>query len=209
MPKFSILCTDYEKHVPRDKMKQGLQTIAMQSLQDYEVIICHDGPKEKTYEEEGVDFKHLGFNPIITNTDKRNNDWGHTSRDKMLKMAKGDWILHFNIDNILYPTCLEMVSNKIDESSDRLQASGKDPEKFSVIFYIRHWKIDPTGQLIFKGIPPKLMKIDLLQMISSRKIWEDIDYWYNKAERSDGVIYEKIGKDYPWVVVPEILGENF
>jgi hypothetical protein len=208
MPKFSILCTDYDQHVPRDKMKQGLQTIAMQTFKDFELIICHDGPKEKTYEEEGVDFKYLDLNPIIINTDKRYNDWGHTSRDKMMRMAKGDWIVHFNIDNILYPSCLEMLSNKIDESLDKLLASGKNPEKFSVIFYIRHWKFYPDGR-VFKGIPPKLMKTDLLQMVISRKIWEEVGYWYNKLERSDGVIYEKIGKDYPWVVIPEILGENF
>jgi len=208
MPKFSILSTDYDKHVPRDKMKQGLKTISMQTFKDFELIICHDGLKEKTYEEEGIDFEKLGLNPIIINTDKRNNDWGHTSRDKMLRMAKGDWILHFNIDNILYPRCLEKVSEKIDDSAKKLEASEKDPEKFSVIFYIKHWKIYGDGR-IFKGIPPKLMNTDLLQMISSRNIWEEIGYWYNKVERSDGVIYEKIGADYPWVVVPEILGENF
>jgi hypothetical protein len=208
MPKFSILATDYDKHVPRDKMHLGLQTLAMQTFKDFELIICHDGPKEKTYEEEGVDFKYLDLNPIVINTDKRNNDWGHSSRDKMMRMAKGDWIVHFNIDNILYPSCLQKISEKIDETSKKLIISNKDPDKFSIIFYIYHWKIYGNTK-VFKGIPPKLMNTDLLQMVISRKIWEEIGYWYNRAERSDGVIYEKIGKDYPWVVIPEILGENF
>jgi hypothetical protein len=205
MPKFSILATDYDKHVLRDKAAQGLLTLSMQTFKDFELIICHDGPKEKTYEEEGIDFKSLNLDPIIINTDKRYNDWGHTSRDKMLKMAKGDWIIHFNIDNILYPQALEMISNRMDQ----LKKLVKDPERFSVIFYIKHWKIDPSGSTIFKGIPPKLMKTDLLQMVISRKIWEEIGYWYNKKERSDGVIYEEIGKKYQWAVLPIVLGENF
>ena len=205
MPKFSILATDYEKHVPRDKMAQGLLTLSMQTFKDFELIICHDGPKENSYEKEGIDFESLGLNPIIMNTDKRYNDWGHTSRDEMLKIAKGDWIIHFNIDNILYPQALEMLSNRIDQ----LKQSVIDPEKFSVIFYIKHWKIDSSGQGIFKGIPPKLMKTDLLQMVISRKIWEEMGYSYNKKERSDGIIYEEIGKRYQWAVLPIVLGENF
>lgn len=209
MPKFSILATDYDQHVPREGMKKGLKSLSSQSMSDYELIICHDGPKEKTYEEEGIDFKALGLDPIIMNTDKRYNDWGHTSRDEMLRIAKGEWIIHFNIDNILYPFCLEMLSERIDQTKDRLEANGKDPEKFSIIFYIKHWKIDPSGQSIFKGIPPKLMRTDLLQMVISRKIWEEMGYWYNKNERADGIIYEEIGKKYPWIVLPELLGENF
>jgi hypothetical protein len=46
-------------------------------------------------------------------------------------------------------------------------------------------------------------------MVISRKIWEEIGYWYNKKERSDGVIYEEIGKKYQWAVLPIVLGENF
>lgn len=204
MPKFSILVTDYEKHVSRDKAYQGILTLSLQTFKDFELIICHDGIKEKTYEEEGFDFKSLNLDPIIMNTDKRYNDWGHTSRDEMLRIAKGEWIIHFNIDNILYPQALEMISNRIDQLKD----SVKDPERFSLIFYIKHWKFYPDGR-VFKGIPPKLMKTDLLQMVISRKIWEEMGYWYNKKERSDGVIYEEIGKKYQWAVLPIVLGENF
>jgi hypothetical protein len=204
MTKFSILATDYDKHVPRDKMHQGLLSLSTQTFKDFELIICHDGPKEKTYEEEGINFNSLNLSPIIINTNKRNNDWGHTSRDEMMKMANGDWIIHFNIDNILYPQALEMLSNRIDQ----LKESVKDPDRFSVIFYIKHWKIFPDGR-VFKGIPPKLMNTDLLQMVISKKIWEEMGYWYNKKERSDGVIYEEIGRKYQWAVLPTVLGENF
>jgi len=51
MPKFSILSTDYDKHVPRDKMKQGLETISMQTFKDFELIIVHDGPKPTSQKE--------------------------------------------------------------------------------------------------------------------------------------------------------------
>lgn len=210
-PRFSILVTDYDKHVNRERMLLGIDSLKKQSFKDFEVIICHDGPKEKTYEEEGVDFEWLS--PTIINSETRHNDWGHSLRDKMMKMAKGDWFLHFNIDNILYENCLQEVSNKIDEVKSTLadyQVMGRfeKDDPFSVVFYIKHWKLYPDGSVL-RGTPPRLMQIDLLQMVIHRDIWKDIGYWYNKKERSDGVIYEQIGRNYPWTVVSKVLAENF
>lgn len=207
MPKFSILVTDYDKHVKRDDAERGLMSLGLQFFKDYEILICHDGPKEKPYEEE-FDLKSLGIQPIIINTEVRNNDWGHSSRDIMLKRCSGDWIIHFNIDNILYPMALERINETIISSIGEITDMDYGADQFSIIFYIKHWKIRKDGSA-FKGLPPKLMNIDLLQLVSSRSNWESIGFWYDKKERSDGVLYEELTNKYPFVVLPEILGENF
>jgi hypothetical protein len=55
-PRFSIIAVDYEKHVPRAGMVRGLESLAKQTFKDFELVICHDGPKETPYEDE-IDFK--------------------------------------------------------------------------------------------------------------------------------------------------------
>ena len=101
MPKFSIIATDYEFHTPRDDMRRGLWSIATQSFKDYELIIVHDGPKEKSYNDE-CDLSIFEKSPIIVNTPQRMNDFSHSSKDFGMRMATGEYILHFNINNILY-----------------------------------------------------------------------------------------------------------
>ena len=39
MPRFSILVTDYDKHVKRDDAERGLMSIGLQFFKDYELII--------------------------------------------------------------------------------------------------------------------------------------------------------------------------
>jgi len=48
-----------------------------------------------------------------------------------------------------------------------------------------------------------------MQLVAHRDIWENVDYWYNKEITSDGIIYERICKEYPWVHFDEILAENY
>ena len=115
MPKFSIIATDYEFHTPRDDMRRGLWSIATQSFKDYELIIVHDGPKEKSYNDE-CDLSIFEKSPIIVNTPQRMNDFSHSSKDFGMRMATGEYILHFNINNILYirisyrHTCIDRKS---------------------------------------------------------------------------------------------------
>lgn len=195
MPRFSIIAVDYEYHVPRPGMHHGLQSLLDQTFDDYELIIVHDGPKGIPYEEECdlTRFKH----PVkILNTPERMNDWGHSGRDLGMRHATGDYFLHFNIDNKLYPECLQRISDKIDETGSPV-----------VIFSILHFKA--AGGNKFTGVPPRVCHIDALQLVASREVWENVGYWYTKEGISDGIIYEEIGNRFPWVSIDEVLAENY
>lgn len=195
-PRFSIIATDYEFHVPRPGVVAGLASLAAQECQDFELIIVHDGHKNIPYEQE-VDLSPFEDRVTIMNTPVRMNNWGHSSRDMGMRVARGDYIIHFNIDNNLYPNCLSTISNKIDETQSPI-----------VIFAVKHFKIN-GGSPPFLGVPPVLFKIDALQLVAQRKIWEEIDYWNNLSEWSDGYIYEDMCNRYPWVNIEEVLAENY
>lgn len=202
MPKFTIIATDAENHVPRNGMKQGIKSLVNQTFKDFELLIIHDGPREGSYDDE---LQELPENTRFINTDKHYGiygtdkfwagyGWGHHSRDLGIKEAKGDYILHFNIDNVLYPNALETISEKID-------ATGSDV----VIFACKHKKF---GVEYFSGIPPVMGKIDLLQCVASKKAWDSIGGWHRYDHSSDGYLFEEIIQKYGFVHIPEVLGEN-
>lgn len=195
LPKFSIIAVDYEFHVPRDGMKKGLDSLKNQTFKDFELIIIHDGNKTIPYHEE---YDFIGFkNPVkILNTPFRFNDWGHSSRDLGMRNAIGDYFIQFNIDNFFYPTAFEKISQKIDETFSSV-----------VIFTVRHFKLLGGGEL--SGLPPRQYYIDAMQLVAHRNVWDNIGYWYNRTETSDGIIYQNLCEIYEYTHIPECLGENY
>jgi len=195
MTKFSIIAVDYEHHVNRFAMRQGLSSLAGQSFKDYELIIVHDGPKNIPYETE---FDFSVFPKVrFMNNPVHVGDWGHTGRDLGMRSATGDYLFHLNIDNYLYPQCLERISQKIDETQSQV-----------IIYSIIHYKAT-GGPNKFTGLPPVHCMIDAMQLVAHRDVWENVNYWYTREGTSDGIIYEEICKRYPYVHIDEVLAENY
>jgi hypothetical protein len=199
VPKFTIVATDAENHVPRDRMQQGVQSILDQTFDDYELLIIHDGPRSKDFELD------LPDNTKLLETDKfygiygldqfyAGYGWGHHSRDLGIKEASGDYILHFNIDNILFPEALQKISETIDKTKSDV-----------VIFACKHEKFDVN---YFSGLPPVMGKIDLLQCVASKRAWEAIGGWHRYDHSADGYLFEEIIAKFGYVHIPEVLGEN-
>ena len=213
MPKFSIIAVDYEFHVPRQSMVGGLKSLAAQTFKDFEIIIVHDGPKTIPYEEEIGDVLD-GLDVTFTSTPVHCNNWGHSSRDLGMRIAKGEYIVHFNIDNMLYPFALEEMNESINDIYEIL------------IFPVIHHKINAlrrgynldqyargevpeTRDIVFSGYPPVMANIDVLQLVARKDVWENAGYWYNLTEQSDGIIYPELCRDYNYKALTRVLGENF
>lgn len=199
MPKFTIIATDAENHVPRNRMKQGIKSILNQTFTDYELLVIHDGPRSKEFELD------LPANARSIETDKfygiygleefyAGYGWGHHSRDLGIKEAVGEYILHFNIDNILYPHALQTISNAIDKTKADVIIYACTHEKFGVKY--------------FSGIPPVMGKVDLLQCVASKKAWDSIGGWHRYDHSADGFLFEEIISKYGYIHIPEVLGEN-
>jgi hypothetical protein len=207
--KFCVIAVDYEHHVPRShddrfidstSILRGLKSLGLQTFKDFNVVICHDGPKQVSYEAEGINFKEIGIDPYVINTQHRMADWGHSSRDMAMRYAYennlGEYYIQFNIDNEFFPNAFQVLSDAIDNSDNKV-----------FIFPVHHWKA--AGGNIFKGIPPRLCNIDAMQLIAHKNIWKSVNLWYNKEAMSDGIIYQDICERFSWTEVPECLGHNF
>jgi len=114
MPRFSIIVVDCDSHTPRESAKRGVDSLLSQTFRDFEVVFLHDGLKQIPYEHE---FDLSAFDKIKTVYSKtRYKDWGHSLRNYGMRIADGEYILHFNIDNVLYPKCLEQVHGALIEA---------------------------------------------------------------------------------------------
>lgn len=201
MTRFSIIATDYEPYVPREKMLQGLRSLSSQIYKDFELIIVHDGPKTTSSAEYSAAIdnykyletdKHYGIYGL--DTFYAGYGWGHHSRDLGMREATGDYIINFNIDNILYPDALSVISDKIDQTGSDI-----------VVFACSHEKM---GVGYFSGIPPVMGKIDMLQCVVSRKAWKSIGWWHRYDHSADGFLMEELVERYGYVHINEVLGDN-
>lgn len=105
-PFFSVIVVDYEGTVRRNDFLRIMQCLADQTCKDFEVLVYHDGPKSVPYQQE-VDGFPIHDRTRFFVTEERENCWGHSNRDRGIRAAKGEWIIHTNADNILYPYAIE------------------------------------------------------------------------------------------------------
>jgi glycosyltransferase involved in cell wall biosynthesis len=113
LPMFSVIVTDYEPSVDRDLFRRKMTCLAEQTCKDFEVLVYHDGPKQTPYAEETLGIAlHADSRFIVT--DARANDWGHTNRDRGIREARGEWIIHTNADNLFYPQLIERLKTSVE-----------------------------------------------------------------------------------------------
>jgi glycosyltransferase involved in cell wall biosynthesis len=194
-PKFSIIVIDCDRHTPRESARRGVASLLAQTYTDYELIFVHNGLKAEPYEKE-FNLKDVERVKTVYIKEEFNN-WGNTSRHYGSRIADGDYFLFFNIDNLLYPTCLEKVNQLLEKDGVR---------KEMVIFTIIHHK---NAERILTGNPVLFQHIDCLQVVASKKAWEAIGLWHRYEYEADGHLYVELSAKHKPSYIDEILGENF
>lgn len=212
-PRFSIVVVHYQGTVPHSVFCRGIESLRAQTFPDYEILAYHDGPL---------------LNPTVALpvpvrcTEVRYNDWGHSLRDRGIREARGEYIVHFNADNVLYPSALEEINREIERPQRLLNGEPivEDTNEI-IIFPIRMWglmrprdrviqyKGDPKFYLILTGIPPVVQNIDCMQFVMKRELWLREGGWADKRELSDGFQYQKFARKYGYRAVGPILGDHF
>jgi hypothetical protein len=214
MPRFSVILIHYQGSISHREFCRCFQSLANQTYQDFELLAYHDGPLLDTTLPMPVSFRCM---------DRRYNDYGHSLRDRGIREATGDYILHLNADNLLYPNALEEISQAIDRPPRIFNSQNHQPlDTDHIIIYaiISHNMMrlgnramktigHPEWQLILSGNPPRQWYVDAMQLVMKRSLWLAEGGWYDKSLEGDGIMYEKFADKYGYRSVEKILGEHF
>lgn len=220
-PRFSVIIPHYDDVISDEVLQQGLLCLENQTYRNFEVLLYHDGPLSRGL----PDLSVFNYDIRFKATRERYNDWGHSLRDLGIKEAKGEYILHFNPDNILYRFALERINDSIENKDGRYPVIARENGTiFSgnniVIFPIYLVGIicdglgfrrtyDINHRFILTGNPPVKYYIDCMQLVMKTDLWRKVGGWRDKSEESDGEMYQAFvrannGARY----VDDILGEH-
>lgn len=223
-PRFSIIVPDYEDWVPRERFQRGMACLAAQSFRNFEVILLHDGPKRQPFTEDA----NLSGVPVTKTiiTDRRYNDWGHSLRDIGIHEASGDYIIHFNPDNVLYPHALSCLDKSLRApyplvhftNTERVHPMGDAIIIFPIIMrgtagcgtaITRVQGQEDSYSMILSGYPVSFSTIDCMQLVMRRALWLEHGGWSDRRSFSDGILYERFVNLYGARYVADILGEHW
>jgi hypothetical protein len=214
MPRFSIILVHYQGATTHAELLRGINSLQAQTYKDFELLAYHNGP---------LLDPSLNFPIPLTCMDTFTDDWGHSQRDRGIRDARGDYILHFNSDNILYPNALEEISKAIDRPA-RIVEEGTSriiDSNAIIIFSILcrglqrmgdllvFFKDKPEFTLTLTGNPPAPNTIDALQLVMRRDLWLAEGGWHDKTIAGDGPMYQQFAKKYGYRCVDQILGEHW
>jgi hypothetical protein len=214
MPKFSIILVHYQKSTSHRELCRGVQSLFNQTYQDFEPLAYHDGPLIDTSQPTPI--------PLIC-MDRHYNDWGHSLRDRGIREARGDYILHFNSDNILYPNALEEIAKAIERPPRIFTSDTRQPVDGNNVIIFAIWArglqrffdhlmrdaSNPEYKLLLTGNPPRQNYIDAMQLVMRRELWLAEGGWYDKTISGDGAMYTKFAMKYGYRSMEQILGEHF
>ncbi|MCQ4164354.1 glycosyltransferase family 2 protein [Tahibacter harae] len=219
-PRFSIIVPHYDGSISDAVLLRGLDCLAQQRFGDFEVLLYHDGPLSRPL----PDLSALGLEQRlrIEIAGQRHNDWGHSLRHRGIAEARGEYIVHFNPDNLLYPEALEVL----DHWSRQPVTPAPAPELlenpdiliFAVLMRGMHFSgrgsiyrdpARPQHGLIYAGFPTVPGLIDCLQLVARATVWREIGGWYDRSAASDGQIYSRLVRERGARYVPAVLGEHW
>lgn len=223
--RFSIIIVDYDQSVDRGYMRRAIRSVMNQNI-DFnaiEILLFHDGPKQADYSEE-LDGEEINAIDTIVITEQRFNNWGHSLRNMGIQQAKGEYIVHLNADNILYPNALERLSYHADKAYPPIyDAAGNIKNNNDILIFCLSMKgvvfcnggfsrrpgEEDSYAVILTGIPTKFRNIDCMQLVMKRENWLKENGWHDLSRNSDGNMYPEFVKKYGARYIAEILGEHW
>jgi len=182
---------------PAPVLQRCIASVDRQTFADWEHVICSDGQFEPAVDEivrGGQDqrrrYVHLS-QPL--------GHFGAGVRSALTAEAASKYLAFLDDDNLLFPRFCERM----------IQALDANPQAHFAICQIVHCgPLVPEFGLppaILTGIPPVPSSIDTLQVVVRTETMRQSG-WVLSDYLSDGATYEKLGKEYPWVAVDEVLG---
>jgi len=129
MPKVSVCIPTYNR---KDYLKETIESILSQGYTDYEIVILDDGSTDGTGE-------MLAESDYPVRYHRQENSGDASARNKLIELARGEYIAFFDSDDLMIPDALErMVAAQENEPDD-------------VVVYGSYIGIDEDGNVIRKS----------------------------------------------------------
>ncbi len=177
-------------------LKYSINSILSQSFTNFELLIIDDGSKDDTYKVvENFNDHRITYHYIEHQGRSYALNFG-------LKLAKYDWLVLADADDIMYPDKLKIYSEYISDKIDRIVWSDCFYfDKNKVLFFIKN----PVDEYLIKK-HFVLHSINNLALINRKHIFQHTDGYstdLNKAEDYDlwlkMIVYSEL------IVVPKFL----
>ena len=217
-PRFSIVVPHYDGSITDVVLRRGLASLAAQTVRDFEVLLLHDGPHSRPL----PDLTDVNLPALQASASaQRRNDWGHSQRDAGIRQARGDYIVHFNPDNLLYPHALATLdhASRLPIVAAPKPEWTENPQILIFVILMRGmayngrgpiWRSrNPEHTLLCTGAPPTYGSIDCMQLVAQRSVWLEIGGWYDRSETADAAIYSKMVQERGARYVTAVLGEHW
>jgi hypothetical protein len=212
LPLFSIVVVHYQGVIPHPIFCRGIASLQNQTFKDFEILAYHDGP---------LTDPAVTMPVPVRCTENRYNDFGHSLRDRGIREATGDYILHFNGDNIFYPHGLAEIAKEIQRPPRLVDDQKRVLDPNDIIIFpvamvglmrvngrVVQFKGSPPFFTILTGNPPILQNIDCMQLVMKRSLWLAEGGWADKRELSDGYQYQRFAAKYGYREVGPVCGEH-
>lgn len=207
MPKFSIIVPHYQGSISHEDFMRGIFSLAEQSYDDFEVLVYHDGPMLEPSQLKNFE---------VFESEERYNDFGHSLRDRGIKEAEGEYIIHFNPDNVLFPEALETLASFAEDNNPDIMVfpikmmglKEFQMEGERAVYYDKPRNLKEF--IVFDGNPIKYGNIDCMQFVMKRDLWLKEGGWSDKREQSDAFMYTKFASKIPvHFIESDPLGEHY
>jgi glycosyltransferase involved in cell wall biosynthesis len=110
-PRLTIVVTTYEQKLALDCL---LKSLTCQTLQNFKVLVIHDGPGVGTRDVVSVYLQTYPKKFEYLETEKRFNDFGHSLRQIGIDITNTEFVLLTNGDNYYAPRFVEFMFEAID-----------------------------------------------------------------------------------------------
>ncbi len=214
MPRFSVILVHYQGATPHRELLRGVNSLFAQTFQDFELLAYHNGPL--------IDTSVTMPVPFIC-SEVNQDDWGYGNRDRGMREATGEYIVHFNSDNVLYPDALEKISMAIDRPPRMLMGETRQPLDTNNMIVFACWirgfqrffeqmvrfPKNPEMKVLLTGNPPREHHVDAMQAVIRREVWLAEGGWHDKSHSADGKMIQAIAAKYGYRAVEDVLGEHY
>ena len=227
IPRFSVIVVHYDGVIDDATLHRGLGSLEAQTFRDFDVLLYHDGPTRRPLDTAALRRRYPRL-ARVTTTLVRHNDWGHSLRDMGIRAATGQYIVHFNADNVLYPFALEEVDRELRRDRGVFftgDLSAVFDANDIVVFAVLMRGMNSDGRIVWRdrqapgggglpamiatGYPAQLYNIDCMQLVMRRTTWLAEGGWSDRTENADGVLYGRLVARYGARYVSRILGEHW